>query len=307
MSKLPGYEEGDFLQMLEALEERGLTTTKALGTVGLNEKRQSAGLAEVMRDLGETERILDAVRTTAAEPMLIERRRAGAEVGFPEMTRQREIAERRARGKAVLGMPVTPEARAEMGKAMGEMTERQIRAEAMARAGYGAWIADREQMEAGWMDELKAQIGDNWRLVKHYGLGKMPPGGRHAPYTFRQAFREIEAEEARSRNARMQPTIQPLPPLPLGAAPMGPEPAMPAGPAAVEVPGVMGALRAPAQQAAAEARAAGVPATEAIREVDERAEQRHEESVGVLKDIRDGLNRLETSQRIDTAPEKPER
>jgi len=40
---------------------------------------------------------------------------------------------------------------------------------------------------------------------------------------------------------------------------------------------------------------------------DQRTEQRHEESVGVLKDIRDGLHRIESSQRIDIAPEKPER
>jgi len=310
---LTGSAEGDLLAMLGALEERGITNTKALGQVGLIEKREAAAIAELLRDLDETRRVVEEVRRKAAEPGLIERRRAGAEVGFPELQRQRAIAERRARGQAVLDMPVTPEARALMDKAATILTERQIRAEAMARAGYGWLIEDKAGMEAGVTKEYLAQWGDNLRLLKYYALGKMPGGGRHAPYTFRQAYREIEAEERRKvRGSERRNLERHMPALPMGAPTFDPtapitEPLMPARPGAVEVPGVVGALGAPAQQAGGEARSAAMPATQAIRGIDERAEQRHSELVHEVRRVADGLERMESASGTAPMPEVPAR
>ncbi len=142
VSKQPGYASGDYLKILEGLKEQGLTTPKALGEVGLLEVRQAGALSAVLANLPATKRAVSETARLAATPGLIAQRRAGAEIGFPELQHQRKMALMEALAQAELVQPAFPAAIGTGRKAMEREAIQRERGLAMIRAGYAPMVGE---------------------------------------------------------------------------------------------------------------------------------------------------------------------
>ena len=148
VSRLPGYGEGDYMQMLRAMHAGGVTSTQDIAKLGLSEIRQSGALAALLGNLPGAEAAITKTQELAGIPGLVGLRRAGAETGFPELAFGRKMDIIEAALAAERGTPSTPQAAAVGAAGMASISRRKARALAMQLYGAGGGL-DEGQDEVG--------------------------------------------------------------------------------------------------------------------------------------------------------------
>ncbi len=160
---LPGAAEGDFYKMLSEMRKEKIGTTQQLERLGLGEVRQQKALMDMLTAGPEAEEMGQRVRELAALPDLLERKRGGAERGFPELAFERVAREAQERFRGEKGLPTTPEAKAFLTAAQGLELRERARAEAAVKVGLEAFI---QLPEEGRLTSGRAKIGLPWLGAK---------------------------------------------------------------------------------------------------------------------------------------------